>query len=305
MASAATDSIGLVGLGTMGGAIATRLLAQGIPLTVFDVDASAIDRLRANSGKAVQTAASLQDLARRCSIVLCCLAHPDILRKVVAGTDGLRTGLSRGSIVIDLSTSGPQAVRDCAAVLERTGAQMVDATIGRGPAAALKGQLVLMLGGTPAALDRIEPIIRLLAAKIVRCGPLGSAQVLKLANNLVACANLAVIAEAYRFVRQQGVDPALLIEIMQGTYADSFQLQNSVVTKAMAGDFDIVFRLELAAKDVRLIAEAIRDGGADSSISQATLDWYDAAVRAGHGAVDWSAVMLVADPALQSAATAQ
>ncbi len=295
-----TESVGLVGLGTMGGAIAIRLLEQGIDLTVFDVDPGSVARLRSATPKPVQVAASLEDLASRCTLVMCSLAHPDILTSAVIGPGGLHAKLARGSIVIDLSTSGPDVVKRCGAVLEHGGSQMVDATIGRGPSAALRGELVLMLGGTDAALDRIEPLIRMLAAKIVRCGPLGSAQVIKLANNLVACANLAVIAEAYQFVKAHGADPRLLLDVMRGTYADSFQLQNSVAAKAANGNFDIVFRLDLAAKDMQLARDAARACGLDGALSGAALKWYTDAVEAGHGKLDWSAVMLVAEPTLQA-----
>jgi 3-hydroxyisobutyrate dehydrogenase-like beta-hydroxyacid dehydrogenase len=303
MASATLPPVGLIGLGTMGGAIAVRLLEQGVDLTVYDIDAASIARLRAATSTPVKVADSLEDLGRRSTIVLCSLAHPDILVEAITGPAGLHKGLARGSIVVDTSTSGPDVARRCGEFLAGMGCEMADATIGRGPAAALRGELVLMLGGSDATLDRIEPVIRMLAAKVVRCGGLGAAQVIKLANNLVACANLAVIAEAYRFVREQGADPRLLLEVMQGTYADSFQLQKSVAGKAAAGDFEIVFRLDLAAKDVRLICDAAAAKGLEPGIGAATLGWYDAAVAAGHGKIDWSAVMLVADPSLAPSTT--
>ena len=299
----ASEKIGLIGLGTMGGAIAVRLLAQGVDLLVHDVDPQAVARVVEASKREVAVAKGLDDLASRCSIVLCSLAHPEILRQIVAGTSGLHRHLSPGSVVVDLSTSGPQVVRDCDAVLAQRGSHMVDATIGRGPAAALRGELVLMLGGAPSDLDRVEPVIRLLAAKVVRCGGIGSAQVIKLANNLVACANLAAIAEAYQFVKESGADPKLLMEVMSGTYADSFQLQHSVLTKALRANFDIVFRLDLAAKDMELVATAAEAVGLTGAMSHAALSWYDQAVAQGHGKLDWSAVMLVADAHLKESAS--
>lgn len=293
-----TEAVGLVGLGTMGGAIAVRLLEQGVDLAVFDIAPGSIERLRAGTGKEFRVATSLEDLASRCTVVLCSLAHPDILIDAVTGPNGLHATLAPGCVVVDLSTSGPEVVKRCDAVLRQRGSEMVDATIGRGPAAALRGELVLMLGGTDGAVDRIEPVIDLLAAKVVRCGPLGSAQVIKLANNLVACANLAAIAEAYQFVKAHGADPRQLLDVMQGTYADSFQLQHSVATKAIDGNFDIVFRLDLAAKDMQLASDAARARGLDGALSGAALKWYADAVQEGHGKLDWSAVMLVAEPAL-------
>lgn len=294
------ESVGLVGLGTMGGAIAVRLLEQGINLTVHDVNPDAVERLRSRTTKPVKVAGTLEDLAAQCSIILCSLAHPDILTKVVVGPGGLHARLASGSVVVDLSTSGPEVVRRCGETLKRSGIEMVDATIGRGPAAALRGDLVLMLGGAAKTLDRIDPLVRLLAGKVVRCGPLGAAQVIKLANNLVACANLAVIAEAYQLVKSQGGDPNLLLNVMQGTYADSFQLQHSVSSKALSGDFEnIVFRLDLATKDVQLARDAARAGGHEGRISEAVRKWYSDAVSAGYGGLDWAAVMLVADSGLQ------
>lgn len=298
------ESVGLVGLGTMGSAIATRLLEQGVRLVIHDIDDAAVARVQTATDGDVHVARDLEDLGARCTIVLCSLAHPDILRQAVTGSGGLHTRLAPGSIVVDVSTSGPEVVRQCDAVLAQRGSHMVDATIGRGPAAALRGELVLMLGGSTANLDRVEPIIRMLAAKVVRCGELGTAQVIKLANNLVACANLAVLAEAYQFVKANGADPNLLLDVMRGTYADSFQLQHSVATKAVSGNFDIVFRLELAMKDMQLVADAAQASHLDGGLSQAALKWYLDAVEQGHGKLDWSAVMLVAEPGLRTSATA-
>jgi 3-hydroxyisobutyrate dehydrogenase-like beta-hydroxyacid dehydrogenase len=296
------EAVGLIGLGTMGSAIATRLVAQGQTLTIFDVDDAAMQRVLKDAPQA-HRAKSIQEVASRCSIVLCSLAHPDIVTEVVTGAKGLRNYLSPNSIVVDVSTSGPGAVQKCGAQLREAGCGMVDAAIARGPAAALRGELIFMVGGDNDYIGRIEPVLNHLAARIVRCGPLGSGQAIKLANNLVACANLAVIAEAYDLAKSHGCDPKLLLSIMQGTYADSFQLQHSVNNKAIEGNFDIVFRLDLAAKDMELARQALVEKKQRSAFSGAALEWFDAAISSGYGKLDWSAVLAVAEPTLVESVT--
>jgi 3-hydroxyisobutyrate dehydrogenase-like beta-hydroxyacid dehydrogenase len=296
------ETVGLIGLGTMGSAIAARLVAQGQLLTIFDVDDAAMQRVLKSAPQA-HCATSIEDVARRCSIVLCSLAHPDILADVVTGPAGLRNYLAPNSIVVDVSTSGPSAVQKCEAQLRGAGCSMVDAAIARGPAAALRGELIFMVGGDADPISRVEPVLNHLAVRIVRCGPLGSGQAIKLANNLVACANLAVIAEAYDLAKSHGCDPKLLLSIMQGTYADSFQLQHSINNKAIEGNFDIVFRLDLAAKDMELARQALLAKKQRSAFSGAALEWFDAAISSGYGKLDWSAVLAVAEPSLTELTT--
>lgn len=292
--------VGLVGLGTMGSAVARRLIEQGHQLHVYDSSAEAIARLR-ESVPHVQTAASLVELAGQVSMVITSLPHPDILTKeVVGGPDGILKHLQPGAMVVDISTSGPRAVQECGQLLSEKGIRMVDAPLGKGPPAALRGDLTIMLGGEAADRTRAEAIMSDVASRVFHCGELGAGQVIKLANNLVACSNLAVLAEAYSFTKSQGASVDALLAIMQGTYADSYQLKHSILEKALQGDFDIVFRLDLAAKDVRLTRDAEPGARQGPSVSEATLRWYAHAIEAGYGPLDWSAVMLLADSGLQT-----
>ena len=155
-----TESVGLVGLGTMGGAVAVRLLAQGVDVRLFDVDPNAVKRVRAETSRPIEVAKNLEDVARHCSIVLCSLAHPDVLLEVVTGTNGLHQHLQPGSIVVDLSTSGPDVVKRCGSVLEKSDCQMVDITIGRGPAAAAVVPLPFIARVQATACNRMSAQLR-------------------------------------------------------------------------------------------------------------------------------------------------
>ncbi|MGH3662358.1 MAG: NAD(P)-dependent oxidoreductase [Micromonosporaceae bacterium] len=291
----AKDRIGFIGLGAMGAPMARQIVASGAAVTVYDVSAESVAALVEAGARA---AATPREAAEQSDIVICMLPHPDVVRGVLLGPDGVVHADPAPQLAIDMSTSGPEVVRECAAALAESGIGMLDAPVGKGPWAAEKGELTILLGGPDELCAKAEPVLRVVGSTVLRCGPLGAGQAVKLANNLVACANMAAVTEGYALAKRAGADPAVLLEMMPGTSADSWQLRHTMIGKIMQGDLSPMFKLQLAHKDMRLVLELASGSDLDVGCAKATYEWYDAAMRHGYGDHDWGAIALVADPDL-------
>ena len=288
--------VGFIGLGAMGAPMARRILEHGVKLRVSDVDGAAVQGLVDAGAGAAATPA---ELGASSDIVVVSLPHPTVLHEVALGGDGLIHGLAAGGVVIDMSTDSPEVVRRVGKALAKNGVQMVDAPVGKGPWAAEKGDLTILMGGEKEVCRAVEWLLGMMGSELHYCGPLGSGQIIKLANNLASCANMAVVAEAYALAKRGGADLGVLTEVMPRTAADSWQLRHTLIEKVLEGDFSPMFKLKLAQKDMRLIVEMAEALEAPSDCARAALEWYDRGAAAGHGELDWGAVILASNPELK------
>lgn len=284
--------VGYIGLGAMGAPMAARLIDSDVALRVFDLRPPALTPF---TERGIAVAASPQELGAWADVIICMLPHPDIFREVMLGADGVVHGIRSGALVIDMATDGPEPVRSCAAPLADRGANIIDAPVGRGPRAAAEGTLLVLLGGDREMCDwASEHVLEPLAERFYYCGPLGAGQTAKLANNLVQSTNLAIIAEACGLAVKGGVDLQTLAEIMSQTAADSFQVRNGLMRKALNDDFQPIFRLALAYKDVNLARALARELGTPIKCGDAAADWFEDGVRLGFGDLDQSALIDIA-----------
>ena len=288
------DSVGFVGLGDLGGAIALRLLDCDVPLTVFDPDKDAMDRVTDRGGRGVQSPRAVAALS---DLVMCCLPNPRTLKEVVLGENGLIHGLCTGSLVMDLSTSGPEAVREVGEALAAKEVSMIEGAVGKGPWAAEKGDLTIMLGGDQAICREIEKFIRLVGSNVYYCGPLGAGQTVKVINNLVSCANLAVAIEAITLAIKSGVDLDIVTEVLPQTAADSWHLRNTVINKLLKhSDFTPIFKLKLAQKDLQLAVDMAKKLDAPHACASGALAYFNQGVEKGMEDLDQGAILLTANP---------
>ncbi len=289
--------IGLIGLGAMGAPMARQILQKHGQVTVFDVDPAAVQGLTAGGATA---AASPKAVGQASDIVITMLPHPDVFRDVLFGDDGLADGLKASAILIDMSTNGTAVIQEAEQRLRPKGVRVMDAPVGKGPWAAEKGDLTILMGGDEATCREAEWVLGMVGSKLYHCGPLGAGQVVKLANNLVSCGNMAVLAEAYALAKAGGAKMEVLTEVMPTTSADSWQLRNTLNGKILKNDFSPMFKLKLANKDMRLILDMAKALGTPAGISTSVLDWYERGEEAGHGELDWGAILLVSNPELKS-----
>jgi 3-hydroxyisobutyrate dehydrogenase len=215
-------TVGFIGVGDMGGAIAERILEKGFPLIVYDLRAEAIAPLTRRGAAA---AASLPTLAAACNLVFICVVDD---RQVIALVrDHLASVLREGSVVVIVSSVHPETMLEVQRLLPRdaqgnAAIPLLDSPVSGSRPAAAAGTLTLMIGGEESVVGRIRPVLEAFSERIFLTGPLGSGQAMKIANNLMLHMNHLVALEAVRFARSQGISETALIEVVNSSSGRSW-----------------------------------------------------------------------------------
>ena len=243
--------IGFIGLGNMGGPMASRLLAAGYQLTVCDVRQSAVDALVAKGARA---AASPAAVASAVETVLVSLPDPAIVRKVLLGADGVIAG-TKVKTVLDLSTTGATAAREIAAALALKGITGIDSPVSGGVAGAVKGTLAVMYAGPKALFSALEPMLKNFGPVFFIGEQAGMGQTMKLANNLLSAAAMAATSEAVAFGVKAGLDPAVMIDVINAGSGRSTASEGKFPRAVLTRTFDFGFTTALMYKDVKLCLE--------------------------------------------------
>lgn len=238
--------IGFVGLGRMGWPMARHLVAGGHALVVLDAAPGRAAAFAREVGALVAEGPGA--LASRCTAVITMLPDGVAVREVVLG--GLARAVVAGATVVDMGSSDPAVYPELEAALAGRGAALVDAPVSGGVAGAEAGTLTVMAGGAPAALDRLEPLFRLMGARVFRTGALGSGQAMKALNNLCSAGALILTVEALLIGQRFGLDPALMTEILNVSTGRSNATDKKIAPFVLSRRFDSGFALALMAKDV-------------------------------------------------------
>jgi 3-hydroxyisobutyrate dehydrogenase-like beta-hydroxyacid dehydrogenase len=252
-----SGDIGFVGLGQMGSRMSMRLLDAGYSLTVFDRDEAAMKPLIARGARRATSAA---EVASASDTVLVSLPTPDIVHHVVFGPGGLVEG-NRATTLIDLSTTGPKMSGAIAEELSKgKRLTLVDAPVSGGTGGAEKGTLAVMAACEKDVFESVQPILKVFG-KVFFCGEKpGMGQTLKLANNMIAVAALAISSEAMAMGVKAGLDPQTMIDVIMVSSGGNVALRDKFPKAVLTGTFDFGFATGLSYKDVRLCvdeAEAI------------------------------------------------
>ncbi len=265
--------VGIVGLGNMGLPMARTLKRTGLKVSGSDTSA-------ARRAELPGAFADFAALAAACDILILSLPSSAVVEAVVG--DG--TGLRAGQLVIDTSTADPASTRRLQAALARRGVGFVDAPVSGGAAGAADGQLLVMMGGDAADTARAMPVLKPLARKIVACGGPGTGNVVKLVNNHLAAAHLALAGEALGLAGAAGIAPEVLLEAVNSGSGRSAATEVNLPRWVLSGKFDSGFTAALMRKDVRL-AGALADAvGVDGALSRASRDiWARSADRLADG----------------------
>ena len=257
--------LGFVGLGNMGGPMASRLLDAGHSLCVFDTNAAAMTPLTDRGAKA---ATSPQEVASTAPIVLMSLPTPNIVQAVALGERGLVHGSSVRT-VIDLSTTGPGMATIVARGLADRNVVWVDSPVSGGMAGAKAGTLAVMVSCPTATFGEVEPILKTFGRTFFTGEKPGLAQVAKLANNLLAAAALVVSSEALAMGVKAGLDPKVLIDIINASSGRNSATQDKFPRSILTGGFDFGFATGLSYKDVRLCVDEAETMGVPMVVGSA------------------------------------
>ena len=299
--SEASLKIGLVGVGVMGTAIATRLLERGHELTVRDADPAKLAPLVARGARAAGTGA---DLAREVDYVVASLNTAEIVERVVFGPEGVAAGAGSGKLLIDMSSIDPQATAVMAARLEaETGMAWVDAPLSGGAPAALEGRLTLMLGGSVAAVERARAVLSELATNITHMGRSGAGQTTKLINQVLCACNFLAVAEATRLALDGKVDARKVPSALAGGRADSRILQE-FMPKMAAFDYTPTGRIDNMLKDLEAVQRYAMALRTPMPLTGLVTELHRIMVAAGLGPEDSAACMKLFDFGRGSSAAA-
>ncbi|MBI4189144.1 MAG: NAD(P)-dependent oxidoreductase [Betaproteobacteria bacterium] len=272
--------IGFIGLGAMGGPMARRLATLGLPLLAYDINRRAVQSVVACGARA---AASPKAVASAASIVFTCLPSLAALREVALGDDGLQAGRAI-KIYVDLSTTGPQFAREVSAALKRAGITMVDSPITTGGVqnAAKEGKLTIMSSGPRAAFRNAEPILKQLGSNVVYIGAKpGQAQTMKLLNNLLSTAGMAASCEAFVLGVKAGLDPEIMLEIINSGEASSSATRNRFPHSVLPRCFNFGARMAITIKDITLCVKEAEELGVPMWVAQAARQLWAYAISQG------------------------
>ncbi|MGC0367385.1 3-hydroxyisobutyrate dehydrogenase [Rhodococcus sp. 27YEA15] len=249
--------IGFVGLGSMGSALAGRLLTGDEPLTVFDIDREKVLEL-ATGGAHV--AASLRDLAESSEVVLICLPTSEHVEAAIYGADGLAEGLRSGALVVDCTSGHPDVTRSIAQRLKLSGVSFVDAPVSGGPQRASEGTIAILVGGESADVTRAEEVLTRISAHVQHVGGVGAGHTVKLLNNVLAAGHRLLAFEMTAIAAASGVEPATFIDAVNLSSGRSYATEVTMPRHVFGPELVQGFSLGLMAKDVRLGCTLIPKG---------------------------------------------
>jgi 3-hydroxyisobutyrate dehydrogenase-like beta-hydroxyacid dehydrogenase len=278
----------MVGVGIMGSRMCRNLLKAGFPVVAFDRSREALDAV---AGMGARVATGLPALAREAGVVLCSLPDPAAVLAVMEGPHALLQHLSRGSYICDASTVDPGTSRQVHALAAAKGVHALDCPVSGGPQGAEAATLTIMVGGEPAHLEVVRPVLSAIGAKIVHCGAPGTGQAAKLVNQAMVAVNTVGALEALLVGRKAGLSLDTMFSILQGSSGRSWMLENHVRVQALAGNFEPGFAMDLMFKDLRLFVETAAASQAAAAVARAVLQLYSDARAAGLGGCDQTAVL--------------
>ena len=281
-------AVALVGTGRMGSAMARSLTRAGLPLIVHNRTRARAAALAEEVGARLATSAA--EAASQADVVLTMLADDAAVIAVYGGSDGLLAGARKGSVLVDLSTVTPDTLRGLEPAAGSAGVGLLDAPVSGSIALAEAGQLTLMVGGAADDLEYARSALEPLAKAIVHVGPLGSGAAMKLAVNTVIFGLNEALAEGLVLAESAGIDRSLAYGVIAESAAGAPFVGYKRAAFVEPESTPTAFALDLAEKDLRLIATLAASLGVPMPQARTNLDVVRAAAVALGGGTDFAAV---------------
>jgi len=281
--------IGFIGAGTMGFPMVSNLAKAGNHIKVFDSSPQA--RQQAARIEGVTEAASPAAAAQGVQVLFTCLPNDAVVRDVYLGGDGVAGGAASGLITCDTSTVSAETTLAVAAGLKPRGIRHMDIPMLGSKPQAISGELFFIVGGDPADLAVVKPLLEVMGRKHMQVGPLGTGNRIKLIHNALGAVNAVAVAESLALCVQTGVDPGTYYEVVRngGGMAHSTYFERRV-GRMIGGDFSPMFTAALMHKDVSLARRMAQDSGLNLPVLEETLRTFAEALDNGWGGEDFSGV---------------
>ena len=284
-------SVGVLGLGIMGSAMARNVLRAGFPLFINDQSRGPVAELAAGGATMLGTPGNV---AAASDVLIVNVPGTGDLQALLDGPEGILAGAHAGLVVVAMGTHDPGAMPPIAAALAIREADFLDAPVSGGDIGARDGTLSIMVGGDAMALERARPVLELLGRTITHIGPSGAGQIAKACNQLVVGSTIQAVAEAYVLAKACGVDPARVLDALKGGLAGSVILDR-YSRRMIEGDFTPGGRSRLHLKDARIVMAAAREAGITLPGFEPVVAALEELVANGSGDLDHSALVTLLD----------
>ena len=275
--------VAFLGLGIMGRGMAANLAKAGHVVTVWN-------RTPGKNVEGARVAATPAEAATGAEAVWMCVSDTEAVKQVLFAENGVEQSVREGMIVVDSSTISPFAEKEFAARVRERGADYVDAPITGSKIAAESGQLIFMVGGEAATIERLQPLFRAMGKDVRHMGELGQGQATKLAMNLMIALIYQGFAEALVLAGKLGVDPEKLLGLIQASMVRSGVVDYKAPF-VLRRDFSPNFPLRLMHKDIRLMLDAARELRVKLPGLETVEEIYDVAAEEGLNDLDYAATL--------------
>ncbi|MDA7780725.1 NAD(P)-dependent oxidoreductase [Candidatus Pelagibacter sp.] len=240
--------IGFIGLGNVGGKLASSLLRNKFKLTVRDLDK---DHTKEFQNKGAAIANSPKELAQQVDLIITCLPSPKICAEVMEGNDGVIAGISKNKIWLEMSTTDESEIKRLGKLVKERDAIPLDGPVSGGCHRAATGNISIFVGGERNAFEKILPALTVMGRKVLHTGELGSATVLKVITNYLASTHLVALGEAWTVAKKSNLDLSKVYKGIAISSGNSFvhETESQVI---LNGSYNINFTMDLVLKDTGL-----------------------------------------------------
>ena len=275
--------IAFLGLGIMGRPMATRLVAAGHEVSVWN-------RTARQHVDGATTAVSPADAAKEAEVVWSCVADTAAVERVMFGDDGAVQSLKEGAIVVDSSTISPTATLRFAEKVNAAGVHWVDAPVTGSKVGAENGQLIFIVGGAPEPVQYLDPLFKAMGKLVIHIGETGKGQAAKLSMNLMIAMIYEGFAEAFVLARKQGVEPTKLIELIQASMVRSGVVDYKAPF-VLRHDYSPNFPLRLMHKDIHLMLDMAKEHRVKLPALETVDEIYELSSEEGWDDLDFAATL--------------
>jgi 2-hydroxy-3-oxopropionate reductase len=280
------SNVGFIGLGIMGEPMALNLIKGGHTLYLHS-RSGVPEELTAAGGRACKSAT---EVAQQADVIITMVPDTPDVEKVLFGANGVADGLSKGKVVVDMSSISPIETKAFAKRVNDLGCEYVDAPVSGGEVGAKNAALTIMVGANEAAFEKVKPLFELMGKNITLVGGNGDGQTTKVANQIIVALNIEAVGEALLFASKAGADPAKVRQALMGGFAASRILEVHG-ERMIKRTFDPGFRIELHQKDLSLALAGARAMGLSLPNTATTQELFNSCAANGGARWDHSALV--------------
>ena len=296
--------IGFIGVGTMGLPMAKNLVAKGHVVTAYDANPEAV---KAAASAGMTPAASAAEAVATADLVITMLPSSPHAESVYVGDGGVLAAARKGTLCVDMSTIDPAVSRRVAGAAAERGLRFMDAPVSGGTPRATDGTLAIMVGSAPEDFQAALPALQAMGANVIHVGPVGSGEVAKLCNNLIAGVAAVAVSEAFRIAEGFGVDLKVVTDVISKSSGHTWLMEQMhpvpgiVARAASSNGYAPGFMTDLMCKDVGLAVDAARALRIPLFVAPAAQQVYRLASSHGLGRKDFTSVFTFLKPSSDQA----